>query len=72
MYVRKIMTDTTKHAMETMMRNVGGPFGAAIVKNGEVICVESNSVLRDKDPHSTRGNECYSICMQKVEDLRSK
>lgn len=50
MYVRKIMTDTTKHAMETMMRNIGGPFGAAIVKNGEVICVESNSVLRDKDP----------------------
>ena len=50
MYIRRIMTDATKHAMETMMRNIGGPFGAAIVKNGEVICVESNSVLRDKDP----------------------
>lgn len=50
MYVNNFMKYAAKHAMETMMKDVGGPFGAAIVKDGKVICVESNSVLRDKDP----------------------
>lgn len=38
-------------ARETMNKNFGGPFGAAIVdENGEIIVVSSNSVLRDNDP----------------------
>lgn len=37
-------------ASETMSNNIGGPFGAVIVKDGKVICVTSNSVLRDNDP----------------------
>ena len=28
----------------------GGPFGAVIVKNGQVIAAAGNSVIRDKDP----------------------
>ena len=30
--------------------NGGGPFGAVIVKNGEVVATASNSVTRDNDP----------------------
>ena len=39
-----------ERARETMNKNFGGPFGAAIVDaNGEIV-VASNSVLRDNDP----------------------
>lgn len=37
-------------ARETMMKDYGGPFGAAIVKDGNVITVASNTVLKDHDP----------------------
>lgn len=36
-------------AAQTSSSGIGGPFGACIVKNGEVIAVASNTVLRDKD-----------------------
>ena len=38
-----------EQARKTMRKNIGGPFGAVIVKNGEVIAVSSNTVLRDCD-----------------------
>ena len=37
-------------ARETMNLNYGGPFGACVVKDGEVIAISSNSVLKDHDP----------------------
>lgn len=38
-------------ARETMNKNIGGPFGAAIVdSNGNIIAVNSNRVLADHDP----------------------
>ena len=37
-------------AMQTSSEGVGGPFGAVIVKNGEVVAVANNSVLKDNDP----------------------
>lgn len=37
-------------ARETMMKDYGGPFGAVIVKNDEVIAVASNTTLKDNDP----------------------
>ena len=48
------MTDFMKRAVErakkTMRLDVGGPFGACVVKDGKVISVASNTVLKDKDP----------------------
>ena len=35
---------------ERSVENGGGPFGAVIVKNDEVLAVESNSVTIDNDP----------------------
>lgn len=47
-YVMKLALERAK---ETMNKNIGGPFGAAIVnKEGNVIAVNSNSVIRDNDP----------------------
>lgn len=38
-------------ARKTMNQNIGGPFGATIVDaDGNIVAVESNSVLRDCDP----------------------
>ncbi len=37
-------------AKDTMEKNYGGPFGAVIVKDEEVIAVASNTVLKDNDP----------------------
>ena len=48
------MNDFMKQAITmadyTSSRNMGGPFGACIVKDGKVIAVASNSVLIDNDP----------------------
>ncbi|MBN2504809.1 MAG: nucleoside deaminase [Bacilli bacterium] len=38
-------------ARETMRADIGGPFGALIIdKEGKIVAVSSNSVLRDHDP----------------------
>lgn len=39
-----------EQARKTMNENIGGPFGAAIVKDDEIIAVSSNRVLGDHDP----------------------
>lgn len=50
MYQENIMKLCTETAEYTMLHNEGGPFGAAITKNDELIFVGSNSVLKDNDP----------------------
>ena len=45
-----IMRLAADKARTTMRDNAGGPFGAAIVKDGEIIAVSSNSVLGSHDP----------------------
>lgn len=42
--------DSIATARKTMNLGYGGPFGAAIIKDGHCIAVASNSVLRDNDP----------------------
>lgn len=46
----EIMSLAIKQAAKTMREGKGGPFGAAIIKNNEIISVASNSVLGDHDP----------------------
>lgn len=49
--MNSVMKLALERAKETMNANIGGPFGAAVVdKEGNVIAVSSNSVLRDNDP----------------------
>ena len=47
---KEIMNLAIKQAEKTMNKDMGGPFGAAIVKDGEVIAVSSNTVLAGHDP----------------------
>ncbi len=45
-----VMKEIAKAADESMRIGVGGPFGAAVVKDDEIVCISTNSVLRDHDP----------------------
>ena len=45
----EIMELAVNEARRTMNENIGGPFGAAIVKDGKVVCVASNTVLGGHD-----------------------
>lgn len=49
--IKDVMEKAIAQAKKTMNENVGGPFGAAIIdKDGKIISVTSNSVLKDHDP----------------------
>lgn len=48
--MNKFMEMAYNKALENSADGVGGPFGCCIVKDGEVISLESNSVLKDNDP----------------------
>ena len=39
-----------KATIEGMKRKDGGPFGATIVRNGEVVAAVGNTMMRDTDP----------------------
>ncbi len=47
----EFMVKAVDRARVTMNEDIGGPFGALIIdKNGEILAVASNSVLKDHDP----------------------
>ncbi len=48
--MNKYMKIAKDMADDNLVTNVGGPFGACIVKNGEVIGRGSNHVLENNDP----------------------
>ena len=50
MYNKKVMDESARVALFGCTHNIGGPFGAAIVRNGEIISVRSNTVLQTNDP----------------------
>lgn len=45
-----IMNKACEQALFTMKQGKGGPFGAAVVKEGKLISVASNTVLSSLDP----------------------
>ena len=49
MYDKKFMLEAIRVANENI-ENEGGPFGAVIVKDGEIIAASGNSVTIDNDP----------------------
>ncbi len=47
---KKTIEMAVDQAKKTMNKNIGGPFGAAVIRGEEVISVASNTVLGDHDP----------------------
>ncbi len=48
--MNKYMGEANLLAVENLSTNAGGPFGAVVVKDGEIIGRGSNHVLADHDP----------------------
>lgn len=48
--MNKYMRKGYMRAKNTLKKDYGGPFGACVVKNGEVVSVGSNLVLKNNDP----------------------
>lgn len=48
--MNKFMKKGFIRAKKTMLKNFGGPFGACIEKEGKVISIGSNQVLKNNDP----------------------
>ena len=46
------MQEAVKEAFKGVLKNHGGPFGAAIVKDGKIIAKSHNKVLKSNDPTS--------------------
>lgn len=46
----EIMNQCIKRARRTMNEGYGGPFGAAVVKDGEILSITSNLVMKHHDP----------------------
>ncbi len=44
------MNEAIRLSFETMRNNTGGPFGAVVVKNGEIIARGYNKVVSSNDP----------------------
>ena len=58
-----------KRAIELAAENIqkgGGPFGAVIVKNGEIIAESSNSVTIDNDPTAHAEVNCIRLACKKL------
>lgn len=48
--IDRAMQEAIERARSTMRLGYGGPFGAAVIREGHVIAVASNTVLKDHDP----------------------
>lgn len=46
----KFLTVAAKEAETAIHKEEGGPFGAVIVRNGEIVAQAHNEVLKQKDP----------------------
>lgn len=65
MYEKKFMQEAIRLAIENVRCGTGGPFGAVVVKGGEVIAACGNTVTPDNDPTAhAEVNAIRKACQQ--------
>lgn len=50
MYEKRFMEEAIRLAVENVKKGKGGPFGAVIVKDGQIVAACGNTVTPDNDP----------------------
>lgn len=64
---RKFMSQAVELMRKAgVVEKTGGPFGAVVVMNGEVLSSSGNSVLRDNDPSAHAGVNAIRIACKKA------
>ncbi|MBI4388064.1 MAG: nucleoside deaminase [Candidatus Omnitrophica bacterium] len=66
---RKFMHLAIYKAKEGARKLWGGPFGACLVKNGKVLAVTHNSVLKDRDPSAHAEMNAIRKAAQKLKSF---
>lgn len=71
--LKQYLNQAIEAARRSMKAGEGGPFGAAIVKDGEVIVVAANQVAKQKDPTAHAEivairQACQQLNRKKLED----
>ena len=62
----KFMLKAIEEARAGSSAGEGGPFGAVIVKDGEILAAEHNTVLRDNDPTQHAEIKAISAASKKI------
>lgn len=65
--VGRFMQLAVDEADRAMRAHEGGPFGACVVKDGAVLAVAGNSVLRDRDPTAHAEMNAIRAAAKKVD-----
>ena len=64
--MNKYMEEANQLAKNNLITNYGGPFGACIVKNDEIISVAGNEVLKNNDPTAHAEINAIRLACQKL------
>lgn len=62
----KLATEAT---IEGMNKGWGGPFGATIVRNGEVVAAVSNTMMKDTDPSAHAEMIAIRVACEKLQTM---
>lgn len=72
------ITDKDKRFMQTAIdisvenvRNGGGPFGAVVVRNGEIVATGANRVTANNRPYGTCGSVCHKGGVPETWDVQA-
>ena len=60
-YDKRFMKEAIRIAVENVKNGTGGPFGAVVVKGGEIIASSGNTVVPDNDPTAAHSQSCLPI-----------
>ncbi|MES2387457.1 MAG: nucleoside deaminase [Bacteroidota bacterium] len=64
---KELMVIAANLAEENVLRGTGGPFGALIVRNGEIVAQAANNVIAGNDPTAHAEVEAIRAACRKLE-----
>lgn len=72
MYEKRFMEEAIRLAAENVEKGKGGPFGAVVVKDGQVVAAAANTVTPDNDPTAHAEVNAIRAACRKLETFQLK